>query len=147
VLRDPREAADGADVLATDTWTSMGQESDGRDRRTPFRPYQINKDLLAAAAPDAIVVFDMPLLVENGLAGLQDVVVVVDVPVEVQVERLMARRGMPERDARARIAAQASREQRRAVATHVIDNSGSLEDLDKRVDALWAELTARAASA
>ncbi|GAA2101543.1 dephospho-CoA kinase [Actinomadura alba] len=104
-------------------------------------------ELLEAAAPGAVVVFDMPLLVEKGLAGLQDVVVVVDVPVEVQVERLMERRGMTEADARARIAAQASREQRRAVATHVIDNSGSLEELDKRVDALWAELTARAASA
>ncbi|MBC6462751.1 dephospho-CoA kinase [Actinomadura sp. HBU206391] len=106
-----------------------------------------SQELLEAAAPDAVVVYDMPLLVENGLAGMHDVVVVVDVPVEVQVERLTARRGMTEGDARARIAAQASREQRRAVATHVIDNSGSLEDLHKQVDALWAELTERAASA
>jgi dephospho-CoA kinase len=105
-----------------------------------------SQELLEAAAPDAVVVYDMPLLVENGLAGLHDVVVVVDVPVEVQVERLMTRRDMTEDDARARIAAQASREQRRAVATHVIDNSGSLEELDKRVEALWADLSARAAS-
>ncbi|BFU43832.1 ornithine carbamoyltransferase [Krasilnikovia sp. MM14-A1004] len=60
VLRDPYEAADGVDVLATDTWTSMGQEGDGRDRRTPFWPYQINKDLLAAAGSDAIVLHCLP---------------------------------------------------------------------------------------
>jgi ornithine carbamoyltransferase len=57
---DPRAAAGGADVLATDTWTSMGQESDGLDRVTPFRPYQINKDLLAIAAPGAIVLHCLP---------------------------------------------------------------------------------------
>ncbi|RSM61799.1 ornithine carbamoyltransferase [Actinoplanes sp. ATCC 53533] len=60
VLRDPREAATGTHVLATDAWTSMGQESDGIDRHTPFRPYQINKDLLALAAPDAVVLHCLP---------------------------------------------------------------------------------------
>ncbi|MDQ7910859.1 ornithine carbamoyltransferase [Phytohabitans sp. ZYX-F-186] len=60
VLRDPREAVDGADVVATDAWTSMGQEKDGRDRRTPFWPYQVNKDLLAVAAPGAIVLHCLP---------------------------------------------------------------------------------------
>jgi ornithine carbamoyltransferase len=60
VLRDPREAATGTHVLATDAWTSMGQESDGIDRHTPFRPYQINKDLLAVAAPDAVVLHCLP---------------------------------------------------------------------------------------
>ncbi|AGZ44305.1 ornithine carbamoyltransferase [Actinoplanes friuliensis] len=60
VLRDPREAATGADVLATDAWTSMGMEDDGIDRRTPFWPYQINKELLAAAAPGAIVLHCLP---------------------------------------------------------------------------------------
>jgi ornithine carbamoyltransferase len=60
VLRDPYEAADGVDVIATDTWTSMGQENDGRDRLTPFRPYQVNEKLLAAAAPDAIVLHCLP---------------------------------------------------------------------------------------
>jgi ornithine carbamoyltransferase len=59
-LRDPYEAVDGADVIATDTWTSMGQESDGRDRITPFLPYQINTELLGAAAPDAIVLHCLP---------------------------------------------------------------------------------------
>ena len=60
VLRDPREAVDGAHVVATDTWTSMGQEDDGKDRLTPFWPYQVNKDLLGAAAPDAIVLHCLP---------------------------------------------------------------------------------------
>lgn len=60
VLRDPFEAVDGADVVATDTWTSMGQEGDGRDRRTPFLPYQVNAKLLAAAARDAIVLHCLP---------------------------------------------------------------------------------------
>ena len=60
VLHDPHQAAAGAHVLATDAWTSMGQEDDGVDRLTPFRPYQINKELLAAAAADAIVLHCLP---------------------------------------------------------------------------------------
>jgi ornithine carbamoyltransferase len=60
VLRDPYEAVDGVDVIATDAWTSMGQEDDGRDRLTPFRAYQINKSLLAAAATGAMVLHCLP---------------------------------------------------------------------------------------
>jgi ornithine carbamoyltransferase len=60
VLRDPYEAVDGVHVIATDTWTSMGQETDGRDRLTPFWAYQINKGLVAAAAADAIVLHCLP---------------------------------------------------------------------------------------
>ncbi|AGL19380.1 ornithine carbamoyltransferase [Actinoplanes sp. N902-109] len=60
VLRDPAEAAEKADVLATDAWTSMGQENDGKDRLTPFRPYQINQELLTRAAADAIVLHCLP---------------------------------------------------------------------------------------
>jgi ornithine carbamoyltransferase len=60
VLRDPFEAADGVDVVATDTWTSMGQEGDGRDRLTPFWPYQVNEKLLDAAGPEAIVLHCLP---------------------------------------------------------------------------------------
>ncbi|MGH3388135.1 MAG: dephospho-CoA kinase [Actinomadura sp.] len=106
-----------------------------------------SQELLEAAPPDAIVVYDVPLLAENDLAGFYDVVVVVDVAVETQLARLAGPRGMTEADARARVAAQATREQRRAIATHVIDNSGSLEELDARVDRLWADLTSRAAQA
>lgn len=59
-LRDPVAAVDGAAVVATDTWTSMGQESDDRDRRTPLRPYQVNSALLAHAAPEAVVLHCLP---------------------------------------------------------------------------------------
>ncbi|GAA4371526.1 dephospho-CoA kinase [Actinomadura verrucosospora] len=103
------------------------------------------QELMDAAPADAVVVYDVPLLAENGLAGMYDEVVVVDAPEEVQLDRLVARRGMTEEDARARMAAQASRADRRAVATHVIDNSGTLADLKTQVDALWASLTGRAA--
>ena len=57
---DPHAAVDGADVLVTDTWTSMGQENDGRDRISPFRPLQVNAELLARAAPGAIVLHCLP---------------------------------------------------------------------------------------
>ncbi|MFB4316182.1 dephospho-CoA kinase [Actinomadura sp. 21ATH] len=103
------------------------------------------RELEEAAAPDAVVVHDVPLLTENGLAAMYDLVVVVDAPVETQLDRLTSRRGMTEEDARARIANQASREDRRAIADHVIDNSGSLDDLKARVDALWEDLARRAA--
>ncbi|MGH8921706.1 MAG: dephospho-CoA kinase, partial [Actinomycetes bacterium] len=97
----------------------------------------------AAASPGPVVVHDVPLLAESrGRAGF-DVVIVVDVPPEVQVERLIALRGMPQEQARARMAAQASREQRLAVADVVIDNSGSLADLDRRVAEVWAGLERR----
>jgi dephospho-CoA kinase len=102
------------------------------------------RELVEDAPREAIVVYDVPLLAENGLAGEYDVVVVVDAPVEDQLRRLTARRGMTEEAARARIAAQATREQRRAVADRIIDNSGSLEALDAQADALWADLTRRA---
>ena len=95
---------------------------------------------------DAVVVHDVPLLAESrGKAGF-DVVIVVDVPADVQVERLVGQRGMTAEQARARMAAQASREQRLAVADIVIDNSGSLDDLDRRVAETWSDLERRAAS-
>ncbi|GAA0222082.1 dephospho-CoA kinase [Actinomadura nitritigenes] len=103
------------------------------------------QELMDAAPADAIVVYDVPLLAENGLAGMYDVVVVVDAPEETQLDRLTSRRGMTEEDARARMANQATRERRRAVATHVIDNSGTLDDLKAQVDALWETLTRQAA--
>lgn len=96
----------------------------------------------AAAVPGDMVVQDIPLLVEGGRAGSFDAVVVVDVPPELQVERLVRDRGMTEADARARIDAQATRDQRLAVATHVVDNTGTLEELHSRVDEVWAALGA-----
>ncbi len=93
------------------------------------------------AAPEgSVVVHDHPLLVESGLAQLMDLVVVVDVPEDVQVDRLVRLRGMAEDDARARIAAQASRDDRRAAADVVIDNSGTPADLIDAVDELWRRL-------
>lgn len=103
-------------------------------------------ELERAAGPDAIVVHDVPLLAENGLAPLYDLVVVVDAAPATQLARLTALRGMTEEEARARMAAQATREQRLAVATLVIDNDGPLESLEPQVRAVWKELTARAAS-
>nr|WP_236757704.1 dephospho-CoA kinase [Aeromicrobium sp. PE09-221] len=93
------------------------------------------------AGPDAVVVHDNPLLIEMGAAAHCDAVLVVDVPSEVQIARLVGARGMEEADARARIAAQASREERLTHADHVIDNSGSLDQLRDAVDAIWREIT------
>jgi dephospho-CoA kinase len=98
-------------------------------------------ELEAAAPPGALVVHDIPLLAETGQAGAFDAVIVVDAPPELQVERMLAQRGMTRQDAEARIAAQASREDRRAVATYVIDNTGSLEELRARVAEIVAELS------
>lgn len=100
----------------------------------------------AAAGSDAIVVHDNPLLVEMGAAKHCDVVVVVDVPEDVQVARLRDR-GMPEDEARARIATQASRQQRTGAADLVIDNTGPLDELALIVGGTWDELVSRAASA
>ena len=104
-------------------------------------------DQTAVAGADGavIIVHDVPLLAENRRSGDFDLVIVVDVPPELQLERLVSRRGMNPDQARARIAAQATREQRLAVADIVIDNSGSLEDLDRRVDTVWTDLTSRVA--
>jgi dephospho-CoA kinase len=95
----------------------------------------------AERGTDRVVVLDIPLLTENPRKDLA-AVVVVDVDVEVAVERLVAQRGMAESDARARIAHQASRDDRLAIATHVIDNSGGFEALEQRVDDVWNDLTA-----
>jgi dephospho-CoA kinase len=101
------------------------------------------KAAVAAGGPDTIVVHDIPLLAEGQRSAEFDVVIVVDVPPELQVSRL-AGRGMPEDQARARMAAQATRAQRLAIADIVVDNSGTLDDLDRRVTEVWAELVSRA---
>ncbi|MFE0628056.1 dephospho-CoA kinase [Streptomyces sp. NPDC058864] len=93
-----------------------------------------------AAGPDALVVHDVPLLTENALAPLYDVVVVVDAAPETQLDRLVRLRGMAEEDARARMAAQATREQRLAIADMVIDNDGPLEALEPQVRQVWEQL-------
>jgi dephospho-CoA kinase len=99
-------------------------------------------EIEAAAPPDAVVVHDIPLLTETGQAGSFDAVIVVDVPVEVQLDRMARLRGMSEADTRARVEAQASREDRRAIATYVVDNTGTLEELRERVAEIYRALRA-----
>jgi dephospho-CoA kinase len=101
-------------------------------------------EISRTAPPHTVVIHDVPLLTEKRLGDLYDVVVVVDVPVEVQLDRLRRRR-MSEADAKARIAAQATREQRLAIADYVVDNSGSLAQLRAEVDDLWSILSGAAA--
>ncbi|GAB2959111.1 dephospho-CoA kinase [Amycolatopsis acidiphila] len=96
-------------------------------------------ELMAAAAPEAIVVHDVPLLVEGGMSANYHLVLVVDAPVEVRVRRLVETRGMPEADARARIAAQATEEQRRTAADVWLDNGGTPDLVQAEVDRLWAD--------
>ncbi|MFJ4846062.1 MULTISPECIES: dephospho-CoA kinase [unclassified Streptomyces] len=96
--------------------------------------------LEASAGPEDVVVNDVPLLAENKLAPLYDVVVVVDAAPGTQVDRLVRLRGMTEDEARARMAAQADREERLAIADVVIDNDGPLEALEPQVRRLWAQL-------
>jgi dephospho-CoA kinase len=88
---------------------------------------------------DRVVVLDFPLLGENPRKGLA-ATIVVDIPVDVAVERLVEQRGMDEADARARINSQISREQRLESATHVIDNGGDRDSLIRQVDELWTAL-------
>ena len=97
-------------------------------------------ELEAAAPAGTVVVHDIPLLVETGQADRFDAVVVVDVPVETQVARMVRDRGMSREDALARVKAQASREERLAVATQVVENTGTREDLRDRVTEVLEEL-------
>jgi dephospho-CoA kinase len=103
-----------------------------------------SRALEAAAPEDAVVVHDVPLLTENGLAPLYDLVVVVDVDPATQLDRLTRLRGMSEEDARARMAAQATREQRLGVADIVIGNDVPLPELERRVAEVWEDLARRA---
>ncbi|MFG3619670.1 dephospho-CoA kinase [Nocardia sp. NPDC047654] len=96
-------------------------------------------ELIGAAPADAIVVQDIPLLVENGLAPLMNLVLIVDVDAETRIRRLVEFRGVAESDARARISAQATDEQRRAVADVLLDNSGAPGKVEGEVRRLWAE--------
>lgn len=98
-------------------------------------------EIVAAAPPDAVVVNDVPLLVEKGMAGLYELVIIVFASLETRLERLARVRGMTREEALARIAKQATDEQRRAVADIAIDNDGSPEDLDRAVTAAWARIT------
>jgi dephospho-CoA kinase len=102
------------------------------------------RELEAGAETGAVVVEAVPLIAENGMAGLYDLVVVVDVSPRIQEDRLARDRGMTREQVAARVAAQASREDRLAIADIVLDNSGSLDELDREVGELWTEVCRRA---
>jgi len=100
---------------------------------------EMNRRVMEQVSTDHVVVMDIPLLTENPREGLQGKIVV-DVPVETQVARLVQYRGFDEADARARIARQATREQRLETADFVVENSGGLDELEPQIDELWAWL-------
>jgi dephospho-CoA kinase len=101
-------------------------------------------ELERGAGEGAIVVHDVPLIAENNLASAYDLVVVVDSPDHTRLERLTRQRAMTDEQARARMAAQAGRAERLAIADLVVDNSSSLAELDRQVGDLWTELRRRA---
>jgi len=103
------------------------------------------RELQETARPEAIVIHVVPLIAENNLADAYDLVVVVDVSPKVQLDRLVRLRGLTRQQAQARMAAQSTRAQRLAVAGMVVDNSGSLAELDRQVGDLWGELRRREA--
>jgi dephospho-CoA kinase len=102
--------------------------------------HQRSAELEGAAAPDAVVVHDIPLLAEVGRAGSFDAVIVVDAPAELQVSRMVEDRGWSREEAESRIAAQATREQRLAIATYLVDNTGTLEGLREQVETVFTKL-------
>jgi len=120
---------DGRKALGEITWPAIGEEFERQIREAP---------------EDAIVICDVPLLVESKAAAARPyiAVVVVEAPLDLRLERLEVR-GVPRDDAERRMAAQATDEERRAVATHLIDNRGDLDSLSRQVDDVWADLLTR----
>jgi dephospho-CoA kinase len=120
----------------------FGDDAARRRLEAIIHPLVIERmaEIEATAGEDDVVVHDIPLLAEGGRADTFDAVVVVDAPRDLQVERMLGDRGWTREDAESRIAAQATREERRAIATHVIDNNGTLEELRVRVEEVLDEL-------
>ncbi len=100
----------------------------------------MNERVESHRATDKIVVLDIPLLVENPREGL-DGVLVVDLDPQIAIERIVSQRNMTIDDAKSRVSAQSTREQRLAIADHVVDNSGDRDALSTRVDAAWSWIT------
>jgi dephospho-CoA kinase len=145
----------GADILQADgtldraalAAMAFASEDAKRDLETITHP-AIGEEFVrrvAAAGGDAVVVHDVPLLVEAKRGGEYAAVIVVEAPLEMRLARLEAR-GVPREDAARRIELQATDEQRRAVATWVVDNSGDLAGLEAQIDRIWAELERRASA-
>jgi len=105
----------------------------------PAMQSEIQRQIDEHRSTDRVVVLDFPLLGENPRKGLA-ATIVVDIPVDVAVRRLVDQRGMDEADARARINSQISRDERLATATHVLDNGGDRDSLSAQVDELWQQL-------
>jgi dephospho-CoA kinase len=97
-------------------------------------------ELIAAAPAGSVVVNDVPLLVEGGLAAMFELVIIVFAPLPARLQRLVDTRGMSRAEAESRIAAQATDEQRRAVADVAVENDGTLDDLRERVDEVWRQI-------
>jgi dephospho-CoA kinase len=133
-------AADGTldrDAVADIVFADPAALSDLNHIVHPAVGAEISRRMQELAETDAVVVLDVPLLVESPNRMPMAGVLVVDVDPEVAVRRLVEQRGMREADARARMANQADRDERRARADRVIDNSGTLADLDDQVEAAW----------
>jgi dephospho-CoA kinase len=105
----------------------------------PAMQSEIQRQIDEHRSTDRVVVLDFPLLGENPRKGLA-ATIVVDIPVDVAVRRLVDQRGMDEADARARIDSQIGRDERLATATHVLDNGGDRDSLTAQVDELWQQL-------
>lgn len=134
-------AADGSldrAALAAIVFADAGQR-ERLNRIVHPRVRRMAREIVAQAGPDVVVVQDVPLLVETGQADAFDLVLVVQAPREERIRRMVEDRGMSVEDAEARIAAQATDEQRAAVSTTVLVNDGSVGQLLGRVDAWWAE--------
>ena len=97
---------------------------------------------VGAADPDAIAIYDVPLLVETGVDHDFDLVVVADADAETRTRRLVELRGLDPAEARGRVAAQVSDDERRRVADVLIDTTGTLAHTEAQVDALWDDLVA-----
>ena len=123
---------DGRKALGAITWPAIGEEFERR---------------IAAAPPDSVVICDVPLLVESKAAAARPyvAVIVVEAPIDVRLARLELR-GVPRDDAERRMAAQATDDERRAVATHLVDNAGDLDALAEQVDTIWEDLLTRASA-
>lgn len=125
-------------ALAGVVFSDAGALADLNALTHPAIAAVVDDRLGALAATDTVVVLEVPLLTEAaGLRRRCDVVVAVDCPEDVAVERLVDQRGMAEADARARVAAQATRDQRLAIADRIIGNGGSLEHLEEEVERTW----------
>ncbi|MDX1511226.1 MAG: dephospho-CoA kinase [Nitriliruptorales bacterium] len=152
VTRFGRDVLDGEGRLDRPALAAIvfGDDDARRDLEAITHP-RIGERILARIAEvagrehidgeDHIIIVEHPLLIENGQAANYETLVVVLADEEVRLARLTGERGMDEEDARARMRAQATDEERRRAATHVVENNGTTAELQRRVDEVWTALT------